>query len=240
MGSLLDTIAGLPVHPLVVHFAVVLLPLATFALIIAIYIPRFRTRYSFASLVGVFLGTGAAVVAKQSGEALAARIGTPKTHADYGNILPLVSAVFFVAAFLWYRSVRGKARTSNSMLGHATALLGVGVLLLTFLTGHTGAEAVWKGRLVTKSSSSQSSGSTTKVKSYSLATVAKHSSGKSCWTVVNSGVYDLTKWINQHPGGPAVIEAICGRDGTSAFNGQHMGQNRPENILASYKIGKLG
>ena len=40
MSSLLDTIAGLPVHPLVVHFAVVLLPLATFALIIAIYIPR--------------------------------------------------------------------------------------------------------------------------------------------------------------------------------------------------------
>ena len=97
MSSLLDTIAGLPVHPLVVHFAVVLLPLATFSLIIAIYIPRFRTRYSFAALVGVFLGTGAAVVAKQSGEVLAARIGTPKTHADYGNILPLVSAVFFVA-----------------------------------------------------------------------------------------------------------------------------------------------
>ena len=236
MSSLLDTIAGLPVHPLVVHFAVVLLPLATFAVIIAIYIPRFRTRYSFASLLGVFLGTGAAVVAKQSGEALAARIGTPKTHADYGNILPLVSAVFFVAALLWYRSVRGKARKSYSMLGHVTALLGVGVLVLTFLTGHTGAEAVWKGRLVSKATIDKSGSS----KTYNLSTVAQHSTGKSCWTVINSGVYDLTKWINQHPGGPAVIEAICGKDGTSAFNGQHMGQSRPENILASYKIGKLG
>ncbi|NDF42728.1 MAG: cytochrome b5 domain-containing protein [Actinobacteria bacterium] len=29
MSSLLDTFQGLPVHPLVVHFAVVLLPLAT-------------------------------------------------------------------------------------------------------------------------------------------------------------------------------------------------------------------
>jgi len=241
MSSWLDTISGLPVHPLVVHFAVVLLPLATFALVIAIYIPRFRNKYSFASLVGVFLGTGAAFVAKQSGEALAARIGNPKTHADYGNVLPVVSAIFFLSALLWYRSVKNKSRTVLNPLGHVTALLGVGVLVLTFLTGHTGAEAVWKGRLTTSSStSSQDSSSSSATKTYSAATVAKHASGKSCWTIINSGVYDLTKWSNLHPGGPTVIEAICGKDGTSAFNGQHMGQQRPENILASYKIGKLG
>ena len=63
MSSLLDTFQGLPVHPLVVHFAVVLLPLATFSTMISVFIPRYRKNYAFASVVGVFLGTGAAVVA---------------------------------------------------------------------------------------------------------------------------------------------------------------------------------
>ncbi|NCU78096.1 MAG: cytochrome b5 domain-containing protein, partial [Actinobacteria bacterium] len=34
-------------------------------------------------------------------------------------------------------------------------------------------------------------------------------------------------------------KAICGRDGTASFNGQHSGQRQPEEILASYKIGTL-
>lgn len=239
--SLLDTFAGLPVHPLVVHFAVVLLPLASLSLMVSIYIPRYRKSYAFASLVGVFMGTGAAVVAKQSGEALAARIGNPAKHANYGNILPLLAALFFASSFLWYRSIRKSSTVKATPLGHVTAILGIGVLVLTFLTGHSGAEAVWKGRLPSATSSSSTTSTPSKVsKIYSSSEVAKHRTAQSCWTIINSGVYDLTSWINQHPGGPAVIKAICGKNGTSAFNGQHLGQQRPENILASYKIGKLG
>ena len=66
MDSLLDTINGLPVHPLIVHFAVVLLPLATLATLISIYIPRFRKSYGFASIFGVFFGTVASVAAKKT------------------------------------------------------------------------------------------------------------------------------------------------------------------------------
>ena len=82
MSSLLDTFQGLPVHPLVVHFAVVLLPLATISTMISVFIPRYRKSYAFASVIGVFLGTGAAVVAEQSGEALSARVGLPQEHAN--------------------------------------------------------------------------------------------------------------------------------------------------------------
>lgn len=237
--SLLDTIGGLPVHPLVVHFAVVLLPLATLSVIVAVYIPRFRRKYGFISIVGVFLGVGAAFVAKQSGEALASRIGNPQTHANYGNILPILAALFFLAAFLWYRSVRNTQSIKPSLLSHVTAILGIAVLILTFLTGHSGAEAVWKGRIQTTGSQNSQSDGKSIEKQYSKEEVAKHSSAKSCWSIVNKNVYDLTQWIGQHPGGPTAIEAICGKDGTSAFNSQHMGQQRPENILASYKIGKL-
>ena len=80
MSSLLYTIAGLPVHALVVHFAVVLLPLAAFSVLVSIYIPRYRKNFAFPSVFGTFVGTGAACVAKQSGEALSEHIGLRKTN----------------------------------------------------------------------------------------------------------------------------------------------------------------
>ena len=242
MSSLLDTIGGLPVHPLVVHFAVVLLPLATMGVMVSIYIPRFRKGFAFASVVGVFLGSGAAFVAKQSGEALATHLGTPKTHANYGNLLPLIALVFFALSVLWYQSIKKSPSVKPSNLGHVLAIVGVAVLGLTFLTGHTGAEAVWKGRLQALSSSQTPAPTSSKRATgaqYSMADVAKHSKPSSCWSAINGEVYNLTKWINQHPGGPGVIEMICGKDGTAAFNGQHSGQRRPANELAGFKIGSL-
>ena len=243
MSSLLYTISGLPVHALVVHFAVVLLPLAAGGVLTAIYIPRFRRNFAFASVFGTFIGTGAAFVAKQSGEALSAHIGLPKTHANYGNILPYISFAFFVISVIWYQGIRKKSAIKASSLGHVTAFLALIVIGLTFLTGHTGAQAVWKARIEALSSnsfsdtSSQTSGNGTK---YSRADVAKHSKPSDCWTIINGKVYDLTKWIDRHPGGPAVIEMICGKDGTGAFNGQHGGQRRPASELANYVIGSLG
>jgi len=70
--------------------------------------------------------------------------------------------------------------------------------------------------------------------------VKKHDSGTSCWSIVYGNVFDLTKWIPKHPGGPAVIRAICGKDGTSAFEGQHAGQGKPASQLSNYYLGKLG
>ncbi len=73
----------------------------------------------------------------------------------------------------------------------------------------------------------------------SMAVVATHNSGSSCWTAINGSVYDVTSWINQHPGGPDAILSLCGKDGSAAFNGQHGGQARPANELATFKIGVL-
>jgi cytochrome b involved in lipid metabolism len=80
---------------------------------------------------------------------------------------------------------------------------------------------------------------TTPATSYTLAQVATHKSTTDCWSVVNGGVYDLTKWIGKHPGGPGVIEAMCGVDGTAAYNGQHKGSSSAASYLGQYKIGTL-
>ena len=246
MDSLFYSISGLPVHALIVHFAVVLLPLSCAALLVSIYMPKFKSKYSLASVVGIVLGMGSAVIAKQSGEALAAKIGNPAEHSKLGNILPLFAFVLACAAVLWFKSNKGRASRSVTPLGHTTAVLSIVVMALTFLVGHTGAQAVWQGRLpeATKATATPTptatKTTTTKQTTYTMADVKKHAKPASCWSVINGNVYDLTKWINRHPGGTSVIISLCGRDGSSMFNGQHGGQNRPANELAGFKIGKLG
>ncbi|KAL7619909.1 hypothetical protein AAE478_010456 [Parahypoxylon ruwenzoriense] len=39
------------------------------------------------------------------------------------------------------------------------------------------------------------------------AEVSKHNSTSSCWIVVNAKVYDVTPYLDQHPGGAAVLDA---------------------------------
>lgn len=75
--------------------------------------------------------------------------------------------------------------------------------------------------------------------SYTAKDVAKRASAKSCWTIINGSVYDLTTCVNRHPGGSRVITAICGKDGSKAFNGQHRGAGKPAAQLKAYRIGTL-
>ena len=74
---------------------------------------------------------------------------------------------------------------------------------------------------------------------YTMAKVKENNSAASCWSVINGNVYNLTQWINSHPGGPSVIRGLCGVDGTSSFNGKHRGQGNPTATLASYLLGPL-
>jgi len=74
---------------------------------------------------------------------------------------------------------------------------------------------------------------------FTLVQIATHNSSTSCYTTVNGVVYDVTPWIQKHPGGAKAILSMCGKDGSAAFNGQHGGQRKPEQELATFKIGVL-
>lgn len=69
--------------------------------------------------------------------------------------------------------------------------------------------------------------------------LAKHADVSSCYSSINGFVYDLTAWISKHPGGKTAILSICGKDGSSAFNGQHGGKEKQEVKLETFKIGTL-
>ncbi|OTB02021.1 hypothetical protein M426DRAFT_13864 [Hypoxylon sp. CI-4A] len=53
------------------------------------------------------------------------------------------------------------------------------------------------------------------------AEVAKHNTTSSCWIVINSKVYDVTPYLEQHPGGAAILIRQSGRDATAEFRKVH-------------------
>ncbi|QQS22965.1 cytochrome b5 domain-containing protein [bacterium] len=93
---------------------------------------------------------------------------------------------------------------------------------------------------ITQDSSTNNNQSTEQTATgYTMADVSAANSGSKCYSAINGSVYDLTEWIPLHPGGAAKIQALCGKDGSSFFNGQHGGQAQQESALAKYKIGTL-
>ena len=74
---------------------------------------------------------------------------------------------------------------------------------------------------------------------YTMAQVKANKSASKCWSVINEKVYDLTAWINAHPGGSGAIVSLCGTDGTQDFLAMHRNQSKPESRLSAFLLGPL-
>ncbi|CAD5229296.1 unnamed protein product [Bursaphelenchus okinawaensis] len=53
---------------------------------------------------------------------------------------------------------------------------------------------------------------------YTAEEVAKHNSNESCWIILEDKVYDVSKFLLEHPGGEEVILNLAGQDCTNEFN----------------------
>ena len=51
--------------------------------------------------------------------------------------------------------------------------------------------------------------------------VAKHATPEDCWVIVGDGVYDLSSFAPEHPGGAALVHKYAGRDATAEFLDAH-------------------
>ena len=61
------------------------------------------------------------------------------------------------------------------------------------------------------------------LKPYSSKDVSEHKTKSDCWTIIDGFVYDVTSYVQGHPGGDNILSA-CGMDATAYFNGDKKGQ----------------
>jgi hypothetical protein len=150
----LNDLFGIPAHPLVVHAAVVLLPLAAFGTVIVAAIPRARRHYAPVVFAVALVAMIAVGLAQQSGESLEERVTETELveeHTEQGEtVLPWAIALTVIAGAV---AVAGPARKrlSNVSERTITAVLIVGALVVgagatwTVATvGHSGAKATWE------------------------------------------------------------------------------------------------
>lgn len=81
--------------------------------------------------------------------------------------------------------------------------------------------------------------------SLTTAKISEHSSPTDCWITISGKVYNVTKFLDLHPGGALTITPYCGKDATNAFNTRD--KNPPQNhtntaveMLKSYFVGNVG
>ena len=75
-------------------------------------------------------------------------------------------------------------------------------------------------------------------KEYTMEEVAQHNALPSVWSVYNGDVYDITMYINVHPGGKKILEKVYGKDMTPLFNKFH-GYIKIANMIGPLKIGTV-
>ncbi|NIJ11428.1 hypothetical protein FHU38_001772 [Saccharomonospora amisosensis] len=152
-----ETVFGLPVHPLVVHATVVVVPLAAVVVILAAVWPRFRGASAFLPLALSVMALVLVPVSVESGQSLAQRSDPSpliESHQELGEgLLPWVGAVVLAAAgLLWLRAREARPPTEHAGKRQRLAALGLAALALAsgigttvhiVRIGHSGAESVW-------------------------------------------------------------------------------------------------
>lgn len=152
-----DLVNGLPVHPLVVHAVVVLLPLACLGTIAIAVRPVWRERYGVLVVACAAAATLMVPVATSSGEALERRIGDPGTHAELGDTLLwyAIPVLVLAAALVWIDRRRRTGHDSSRFDGPrfvqvvaAVALVAaVAASVQVYRVGDSGARAAWGARV---------------------------------------------------------------------------------------------
>jgi hypothetical protein len=160
--------AGLPLHPLVVHGAVVLVPLSVLAVWVLALLPSWRWLTRWVALAATVAALGTVVVARASGQALLAERpfltspesavrGLMETHQARANVLLAVVIALTVLAALAFWLLPAPTGLASGRLDHpgrgerwvalvmpvSLLVLGAVALVWVVLTGDAGSRVVW-------------------------------------------------------------------------------------------------
>lgn len=163
-------INGVPAHPLLIHFVVVLVPLAALALLACSLWPSVMRRFGLSLPVLALVALATVPLATHAGEWLAERVNESaqlETHTEMGDgLLPWAVALFVLATAVWWvyqRLQRLSTQQANGLVGpsgkHATLLritavllslaVTVGAIVQVYRIGDSGAKATWGADVIT-------------------------------------------------------------------------------------------
>ncbi|WP_458682714.1 DUF2231 domain-containing protein [Prescottella equi] len=166
------TFNGMPIHPLLVHFVVVLVPISALLLLLSVCWPAARRRIGVISPVVAFVTLILVPLTTHAGEWLENR--TPRDplvriHAQLGDELLVWSAGVFLVSLAWWAIHQPRVRQwwtqrTGSAQGQASRVVAVGLAVLgialavgsvvqVYRTGESGAAAVWNNPADTEATS---------------------------------------------------------------------------------------
>jgi hypothetical protein len=146
-----DDILGIPLHPLVVHAVVVLMPLAAVGTIAIAVVPKWRDIYGWLVLGITTIVFATVPIATRSGARLrdSLTLGGPvaekvRDHQAYGDRMIYAAAglwLLLVVMLLLHRT--GRRGGLMVLVAGLAIVAALAALVLVVLTGHSGSDAVW-------------------------------------------------------------------------------------------------
>jgi hypothetical protein len=164
-----EEVLGIPAHPLILHAAVVFIPLQVLSALAYGFVPAWRRYIAWAVASLIVIAPAAALLAKLSGDAFRARLVNRKEvssaalvqidiHRSYGTMTVYFTAGLSVLMLLMLLAdrVATKATTVSGVIIQPNGSMVLGVVLTAavvagaavtgyyvFKTGDTGAHVVW-------------------------------------------------------------------------------------------------
>lgn len=158
MNCIVDTINGLPAHPLLVHVVVVAIPVTAVLAILAVTWPAARRRLGLAPLIAAVIAVVAIPLTTSAGEWLQAHKKPSELisrHAELGDQLIYWVAPLALLLLVWWAmgtatvadSLRSKSVAANriggALLTVAIVVLAVGSVVTVYRIGDSGSQSVW-------------------------------------------------------------------------------------------------
>eukprot|EP00457_Paulinella_chromatophora_P013034 gb/GEZN01013301.1/.p1 GENE.gb/GEZN01013301.1/~~gb/GEZN01013301.1/.p1 ORF type:complete len:144 (-),score=30.12 gb/GEZN01013301.1/:591-998(-) len=68
--------------------------------------------------------------------------------------------------------------------------------------------------------------------------VAKHNKEDDVWMILHGKVYDVTKFLDDHPGGPEIFFSVAGKDATDQFE-EVFHSEKARKQATEFEVGRL-
>jgi cytochrome b involved in lipid metabolism len=76
------------------------------------------------------------------------------------------------------------------------------------------------------------------MKTYTVEQVQAHNTSSDCWIIVDGKVFDITQFLNEHPGGKKILMKKAGKDASKEFKTFH-NDSILKNVALPMQVGEI-